>query len=144
MWHLKLIFETLTANSSRHYWLWCWLVEVNLLELFFAVIYNVYKIHLSLSFLCKLIKTFFCAVSVLDRHFKIKLGKRSLMCYKVDSRMDDVQRSSSPKSKMVSTYRSRCVCCVLETNLKRRFAADLSLQTFLIHCISRQGYVEAF
>ena len=37
---------------------------------------------------------FFYAVIVLE----IKLGKRSLTCYKVDNRMDDTQRSSSPKS----------------------------------------------
>ena len=39
-------------------------------------------------------KPFFYAVIVLE----IKLGKRSLTCYKVDNRMDDMQRSSSPKS----------------------------------------------
>ena len=37
---------------------------------------------------------FFYAVIVLE----IKLGKRSLTCYKVDNRMDDIQPSSSPKS----------------------------------------------
>ena len=57
-----------------------------------------------------------------------------LTCYKVDTRMDDIQRSGSSKSKMVSSYRSRCMC--LETNLTRKFAADLSLQIFLIHYIS--------
>ena len=31
------------------------------------------------------------AVSVLDKPSKIKEGKRSLMCYKVDTRMDDIQ-----------------------------------------------------
>ena len=82
-------------------------------------------------------KPHFYAVSVLDRPSKIKLGKRSLTCYKVDTRMDDIQRSSSPKSKMASSYRSRCMCYVLETNLTRKFAADLSLQIFLIHYISR-------
>ena len=59
---------------------------------------------------------FFYAISVLDN--------------KVDSRMDDIQRSSSPRSKMASSYRSRCMCWVLETNLTRKFAADLSLQIF--------------
>ena len=68
---------------------------------------------------------------VLDRPSKIKLGKRSLTCYKVDTRMDDIQRSGLSKSKMASSYRSRCY--VLETNLTRKFAADLSLQIFLIH-----------
>ena len=82
-------------------------------------------------------KPFFYAVSVLDRPSKIKLGKRSLTCYKVDTRMDDIQRSGSSKSKMASSYRSRCMCYVLETNLMRKFAADLSLQIFLIHYISR-------
>ena len=47
-----------------------------------------------------------------------KLEKNILTCYKVDTRMDDIQHSSSPKSKMVSTYQSRCVCCILETNLR--------------------------
>ena len=36
-------------------------------------------------------KPFFYAVIVLE----IKLGKRSLMCYKVDTRMDDMQSPSS-------------------------------------------------
>ena len=40
---------------------------------------------------------------------------------------DNVQRSSSLKFKMASSYRSRCMCCVLETNLTRKFAVDLSL-----------------
>ena len=44
--------------------------------------------------------------------------------------MDDIQRSSPPKSKMASSYPSRCMCCVLETILTRKFAADLSLLTF--------------
>ena len=47
--------------------------------------------------------------------------------------MDDIQRSSSPKSKMVSSCRSRNMCCVLESNFTRKFAVDLSLQIFLIH-----------
>ena len=89
-------------------------------------------------------KTFFYDVSVLDRPSKIKVGKRSLTCYKVDTRMDDIQRSGSSKSKMASSYRSRCMCYVLETNLTRKFAADLSLQIFLIHWISWYGYDETF
>ena len=82
-------------------------------------------------------KTFCYTVSVLDGPSKIKLGKRSLTCYIVDTRMDDIQCSGSSKSKMASSYRSRCMCYVLETNLTRKFAADLSLQIFLIHYISR-------
>ena len=78
-------------------------------------------------------KPFFYAVIILE----IKLGKRSLMFYKGDTRMDDMQFLSSPKSKMAPSYRLRCICCVLETNLTRKFAADLSLQIFLIHYISR-------
>ena len=46
----------------------------------------------------------FYAVSVLDRPSKIKLGKRSSTCHKVDTSMDDIQCSGSPKSKMVSIY----------------------------------------
>ena len=49
-------------------------------------------------------KTFCYAVSVLDRPSKIKSGKRSLTCHKVDTRMDDIQRSGSPKSKMAFSY----------------------------------------
>ena len=50
---------------------------------------------------------FFCS-----RPSKIKLGKRSLTCYKVDTRMDDIQCFSSPKSKMASSYQSiEEVCC---------------------------------
>ena len=41
-------------------------------------------------------KTFFPAVSVLDRPSKIKLRKRSLTCDKMVTRMDDIQCSSSP------------------------------------------------
>ena len=85
-------------------------------------------------------KLFFYTVIILE----IKLGKRSLTCYKVDTRMDDMQCSSSPKSKMMSSYQSRCMCCVSETNLTRKFAADLSLQIFLIHYISKYGYDETF
>ena len=48
-------------------------------------------------------KQTFYAVSALDRLSKFKLGKIFLMCYKVDTRIDDIQRSSSPKSKMVSS-----------------------------------------
>ena len=58
--------------------------------------------------------------------------------------MDDIQRSSSPKPKIASSYRPRCMCCVLDIKLMRKFAVDLSLQIFLIHDISRQGYDEAF
>ena len=65
-------------------------------------------------------KPFFYAVIVLE----IKLGKRSLTCYKVDTRMDDIQPSSAPKSKMASSYRSRCMCCISETNLMRKFASE--------------------
>ena len=64
-------------------------------------------------------KPFFYAVIVLE----IKLGKRSLTCYKVDTRMDDLKHPSSPKSKMASSYRLRCMCCVLETNLMGKFVA---------------------
>ena len=39
---------------------------------------------------------FFYAVSTLDGPSKIKLGKRSLTCYNVDTRMEDIQLSSSP------------------------------------------------
>ena len=88
-------------------------------------------------------KPFFYTVNVLDRPSK-KVGKRSLTCYKVDTRIDDIQCSSSPKAKIVSSYQSRCVCCVLNINLTRKFAADLSLQIFLIHYISRLGYEEVF
>ena len=63
---------------------------------------------------------FFYAVIVLE----IKLGKRSLTFYKVDTRMDDIQRSSAPKSKMASSYRSICMCCISETNLMRKFASE--------------------
>ena len=36
------------------------------------------------------------------------------------------------------------MCRVLEANLAKKFAADLSLQIFLIHCIFTYGYDEAF
>ena len=94
---------------------------------FFKVVANSKKVFRHFQ---RQTKPFCYAVSVLDRPSKIKLGKRSLRCYKVDTRMDDIQRSSPPKSKMASSYPSRCMCCVLETNLTRKFAADLSLLTF--------------
>ena len=53
-------------------------------------------------------KTFFSLfVCVLDRPSKIKF-------YEVDTSMGVMRHSSSPKSKMASNYRSRCMCCVLE------------------------------
>ena len=70
---------------------------------------------------------FFYAVSVLDRPSKIKFYKvlqsstkfykvlqSSTKFYKVDTRMSDIQCSSSPKSKIASNYQLRCMCCVLE------------------------------
>ena len=53
----------------------------------------------------------FHAVDVLDRPSKIKLGKRSSMCYKVNTRMDDIQHSSWPKSKLASSHRLRKEVC---------------------------------
>ena len=58
--------------------------------------------------------------------------------------MDDIQLSNSPKFKMASSYLSRYMCRVLEANLAKKFAEDLPLQIFLIHCIFRYGYDEAF
>ena len=97
---------------------------------FFKVVANSKKVG---RYFQRQTKLAFYAVTVLE----IKLGKRSLTSYKVDTGMDDMQRSNSPKSKMASSYRSRCMCCVLQINLMRKFAADLSLQIFLIHFISR-------
>ena len=57
---------------------------------FFKVVANLKK---SWSPFLKINETFFYAVSFLERPSKIKLGKRSLTCCKVDSRMDDIQRS---------------------------------------------------
>ena len=73
---------------------------------FFKVVANLKK---SWSPFSKTDKTLFYAVSVLDRPSKIRLGKRSLTCYKVDIRMDDIQRSSSssPKSKMAIEFQVR-------------------------------------
>ena len=59
-------------------------------------------------------KPFFLYIVIV---LEIRLGKRSLMCYKVDMRMDDIQCSSAPKSKMASSYWSRCMSCILEMNL---------------------------
>ena len=64
-------------------------------------------------------KPFFTLSAFLIDPLKIMLRKRSFTCHKVDTRMDDIQRSSSPKSKMAFSYRSKGTCCVLETNLKR-------------------------
>ena len=44
---------------------------------------------------------------MLGRPYKIKLEERSFTCYKVDTRMDDIQRSNSPKSMMASSYRQK-------------------------------------
>ena len=81
-------------------------------------------------------KQTFYTVSALDRLSKFKLGKRSLTCYKVDTRIDDIQRSGSPKSKMASSQSVEVSCHILETNLMGKFAADFSLQIILIHYIS--------
>ena len=59
-------------------------------------------------------KPFFLYIVIV---LEIRLGKRSLMCYKMDTRMDDIQCSSAPKSKMASSYWSRCMSCIFETNL---------------------------
>ena len=48
---------------------------------FFKVVANSKKSWLPFS---KMNKTFFYAVSILERPSKIKLGERSLMCYKLD------------------------------------------------------------
>ena len=101
---------------------------------------NFFKVVVNSKIVCrhfqKQTKHFFTLSAFLIDPSKIMLRKRSFTCHKVDTRMDDIQRSSSPKSKMASSYRSRCMCYVLETNLTRKFAADLSLQIFLIHYIS--------
>ena len=57
--------------------------------------------------------------SALDRPSKIWSRKRSLTCYKVDTRMDDIQCSSSPKPKIVSSYWSRCMYYVLDIKLNK-------------------------
>ena len=44
--------------------------------------------------------------------------------------MDDIQHSSSPKSKLASSHWLRCMCCVLETNLTRKFAMDIFCKSF--------------
>ena len=73
---------------------------------FFKVVANAKKVGCHFH---RQTKAFFF---VLDRPSKIKLGKRSLICYKVDTRMDDKQCFSSPKSKMASSYQSiEEVCC---------------------------------
>ena len=68
---------------------------------FFKVVANSKKIWSPFS---KTNQTFFYVVSVLDRSPKTKLGKGSLTCYKVDTRINDIQPSGSPKSKMVYSY----------------------------------------
>ena len=50
-------------------------------------------------------KPFFYVVSILDRPSKIKLGKRSLTCYKVDTWMNDIKRSSSP---VIMSVKNHC------------------------------------
>ena len=52
-------------------------------------------------------------------------------------RIYNFQAHLHSKSKIASSYQSRCMCYVLETNLMRKFAADLSLQLSLIHYISK-------
>ena len=54
---------------------------------FFTVVANSKK---SWSPFLKTNKTFFPAVSVLDRSSKIKSGKKCFTCHKVDTRMDDI------------------------------------------------------
>ena len=69
---------------------------------FFKAVVNSKKVGCHFQRQTKLF--FFNAVSILDRPFKIKLVKRSLTCNKMDTRMEDIQCSSSPKSKMASSY----------------------------------------
>ena len=93
---------------------------------------NFFKVVVNSKIVCrhfqKQTKHFFTLSAFLIDPSKIMLRKRSFTCHKVDTRMDDIQRSSPPKSKMAFSYRSKGTCCVLETNLTRKFTADLSLQ----------------
>ena len=93
---------------------------------------NFFKVVVNSKIVCrhfqKQTKPFFTLSAFLIDPSKIMLEKRSLTCHKVDTRMDDIQRSSPAKSKMAFSYRSKGTCCVLETNLTRKFIADLSLQ----------------
>ena len=107
--------------------------ESHLTPKFFKVVANSKEVGCQFQ---RQTKPFSYAVSVLHRPSKIKLGKRSLTCYKVDTRMDDIQPSSSPKSRMASSHWSRCMCCILEPNLTRKVAMDLSLQIISILHIS--------
>ena len=53
---------------------------------------------------------FFYAISFLGRPYKIKLEERSFTRNKVDTRMDDIQRSNSPKSMMASSIGKKIYC----------------------------------
>ena len=76
--------------------------DTHLVPKFFKVVANLKKI--GYHFQRQTTPFFFNTVNVLHRPSKIKLGKRSSTCYKVDTRMDDIQHSSSLKSKMASSY----------------------------------------
>ena len=79
---------------------YCWLVssyivwiqinffsDSHLAPKFFKVVANSKKVC---HHFLRQTKPFFYVVSALDRPSKIKSGKRSLTCYKVDTRMDDI------------------------------------------------------
>ena len=131
-------------SLHQRYTLSCFTIDNNKTLLHFLIlgfkkiVYNCLYLHLTS---CLLVQWFQVLGLKLKCEIKlrknlVKLRKRSLTCYKVDTKMDDIQHSGSSKSKMASIYRSRCMCCVLETNLTRKFAADLPLQIFLIYYIS--------
>ena len=72
-------------------------------------------------------------LSVFYRPSKIKFGKRSLMYCKVDTGKDDIQCSSSPKSKIWCPVDDQdATAAFFETNFTRKFAADLSFNSLYL------------
>ena len=88
--------------------------------------------------------TFFTGSHLAPKYFKLVANSKKLVVkihtsYKEDTRMGHIQRERLPKSKMASrfTFSKSCMCWDLVTGLTRNFAADLSLQIFYNHWISR-------
>ena len=84
-------------------------------------------------------KPFFYIVSILDRPSKIKLGKRSLMCHKEDTRMDDIKHSSSP---VIMSVKNHCSVGIImwRYHPKKVFTYPCSSFDCLINGIFRHAY----
>ena len=96
---------------------------------FFKVVANLKK---SWSPFFKTKKTFFYAVSFLDRPSKIKLGKRYLTCAKQTLGWMTYNFKAHLDPRWCLVINQDAMCRVFETNLTRKFAVDLSFNSLYL------------